>query len=172
MQVAETGKYPEKIKLEHHLISLPKPNKLQSPMKKLRPVILLLVLRKILAISVVGRTFDSLRKVISISRAAYRPGRKTTELLFTFKTLTEKSNMCSRLYAISSDAGYVTCIRRDQGILLQNLSEILESDELHFVSLLLKDVTLQVKYNCVRGNIFTLDIGSPHVDCATPIWFV
>ena len=50
----------------------------------------------------------------------------------------------------------------DRGILLKDLSEILESDELHLVSLLLKDVRLQVKYNShrVTGNIFTPDIGS------------
>ena len=48
-------------------------------------------------------------------------------------------------------------------------SEILESDELHLVSLLLKDVRLQMKYNGVIGNIFTPDIGSPQGDCASPI---
>ena len=60
----------------------------------------------------------------------------------------------------------------DQGILLKNLIEILESDELHLVSLLLKDVRLHVKYNGVTGNIFTPDIGSLQGDCASPIWFI
>ena len=60
----------------------------------------------------------------------------------------------------------------DWGILLKDLSEILESDELHLVSLLLKDVRLQVKYNGVTGNIFTPDIESPQGDCASPIWFI
>ena len=60
----------------------------------------------------------------------------------------------------------------DRGILLQDLSEICESDELHLVNLLLKDVKLQVKYNGVTGIMFTSDIGSPQGDCASPIWFI
>ena len=142
-------------------------------MKNLRPVILLSVLRKILAIIVVGRTFDHLRKVISISQAAYSPGRSTTELVFTFKILAEIA-ICAQdftLYLLMLDMSRAFDTI-DRGILLKDLSEILESDELHLVSLLLKDVRLQVKYNGVTGNIFTSDIGSPQGDCAGPIWFI
>ena len=57
----------------------------------------------------------------------------------------------------------------DRGILLQDLSEIRKSDEVHLVGLLLKDVKLQVKYNGVAGNNFTPDIGSQQGDCASPI---
>ena len=61
----------------------------------------------------------------------------------------------------------------DRGILFKGLSEILmNSDELHLASLLLKDVKLQVKYNGVTGNIVTPDIGSLPVDCARPIRYI
>ena len=59
-----------------------------------------------------------------------------------------------------------------RGILLQDLSEIIKSDELHLAGFVLKDVKLQVKYNGVTENIFTQDIGSPQGDCASPIWFI
>ena len=60
----------------------------------------------------------------------------------------------------------------DRGTLLTDLSEILEPDELHLVSLLLTDVKLQVKYKNTTGETFTPDIGSPQGDCASPIWFI
>ena len=171
-RVAETGEYPEELKLGQ-LIPLPKPNKPKGPAKNLRPIILLSVLRKILAIIVVGRTFDRIRNSISTSQAAYSPGRSTTELVFAFKILTEKA-ICAEDYTIyllmlDMSRAFDTI---DRGTLLQDLSEIINPDELHLVSLLLIDVKLQVKYNNTTGKIFIPDIGSPQGDCASPIWFI
>ena len=144
---AETGDYPEEIKLGQ-LLPLPKPGKPKGPVKNLRPIILLSVLRKILAIIVVGRTFTRIRKHISISQAAYSPGRSTTELIFTFKILTEKA-ICAEDYTIhllmlDMSRAFDTI---DRGKLLNDLSDILQPDELHLVKLLLIDVKIQVKYN-------------------------
>ena len=136
-------------------------------------MILLSIFRKILAIIVVSRTFDRLREVISISQAAYSPGRSTTELVFAFKVLIEKS-LCSQDYPIhilmlDMSRAFDTI---DRGTLLTDLSEILEPDELHLVSLLLTDVQIQVKHDNLLGKIFKPDIGSPQGDCASPIWFI
>ena len=60
----------------------------------------------------------------------------------------------------------------DRGKLLNDLSDILEPDELHLVKLLLIDVKIQVKHNDCIGKTFTPDIGSPQGDCASPIWFI
>ena len=60
----------------------------------------------------------------------------------------------------------------DRGILLTDLRKILEPDTLHLVSLLLTDVTLQVRHNNTLGTPFKPDIGSPQGDCASPIWFI
>ena len=60
----------------------------------------------------------------------------------------------------------------DRGLLLQDLSDILNPDELHLASVLILDVNIQVKYNNTTGKIFTPDIGSPQGDCASPIWFI
>ena len=60
----------------------------------------------------------------------------------------------------------------DRGILLNDLKQILDPDTLHLVSLLLKDVQIQVKYKNQLGTTFTPDIGSPQGDCASPIWFI
>ena len=77
---AETGEYPVEIK-HGHLLPLHKPNKPLGPCKSLRPIILLSVLRKILAVALVQRTFDRLRNEIHLSQAAYSPGRGARELI-------------------------------------------------------------------------------------------
>ncbi len=171
-KAAETGEYPNELKLGQ-LIPLPKPNKPKGPVKNLRPIILLSVLRKILAIIVVNRTFDRIRKNISVSQAAYSPGRSTTELVFAFKTLAEKA-ICAEDYTVyllmlDMSRAFDTI---DRGILLKDLSDILNPDELHLVNLLLSNVQLQVKYNNIIGDTFVPDIGSPQGDCASPIWFI
>ena len=97
----------------------------------------------------------------------------TTEVVFTFKILAEKV-ICAQyftLYLLMLDMSRALDTI-DRGIPLKDLCEILESDELRLVSLLLRDKRLQVKYNEVTGNIFTPDIGSPQGDCASPIWFI
>ena len=89
-KAAETGDKPIEISLGH-LVPLPKPDKPKGPVKNLRPIILLSVLRKVLAIIIVNRTFETIRKEIKVTQAAYSPGRSTTELVFTFKTLIEQA---------------------------------------------------------------------------------
>ena len=56
--VTETGEYPEEIE-SGHLMPLPKSNKPRVHVETLRPVILLPVFRKIIAIVVVGKTFEN-----------------------------------------------------------------------------------------------------------------
>ena len=60
----------------------------------------------------------------------------------------------------------------DRGIQLKYLKELLKPDILHLVSLLLTDVQLEVKHKNKLGERFKPDIGSPHGDCASPIWFI
>ena len=170
--VAETGEKPIELSLGQ-LIPLPKPGKPKGPVKNLRPIILLSILRKILAIIVINRTFNIIRSEIKITQAAYSPGRSTTELVFTFRTLIEQA-VCSEslsvfLLLLDMSRAFDTI---DRGILLDDLQKLLPSDLLHLVSVLLTDVQLQVKHNNSLGKIFKPDIGSPQGDCASPIWFI
>ncbi len=108
-----------------------------------------------------------------MTQAAYSPGRSTTELVFTFKILAEKA-VCADNYFIhrlmlDMSRAFNTI---ELGTLLHDLSETLHPDELHLVSLLLKDIQLQVKYSNTTGKIFVPDIGSPQGDCASPIGFI
>ena len=170
--IAETGNKPLELSLGQ-LIPLPKPGKPKGPVKNLRPIILLSILRKILAIIVIKRTFETIRNEISITQAAYSPGRSTTELVFTFRVLIEQA-VCAEdlnihILLLDMSRAFDTI---DRGILLNDLKELLEPDTLHLVSLLLKDVQLEVKHQNKLGNRFKPDIGSPQGDCASPIWFI
>jgi len=65
--VAETGEKTIELSLGK-LIPLPKPGKPKGPVKNLRPIILLSILRKILAIIVINRTFNIIRSEIKKHR--------------------------------------------------------------------------------------------------------
>ena len=88
--MAETGVFPLEIK-EGTLISLHKPGKEKGKVEKVRPIILLNMIRKILAIIMINRIYDKLDSEIPATQAAYRPGRSTTENVFTMKILAEKA---------------------------------------------------------------------------------
>ena len=88
--ICEKGDYPEEIKTGI-LTPLPKPGKPKGPVQNLRPVILLSVLRKILAICTVNRLENKLRPLIPVTQCAYTAGRSATELAFSFKLLCEKA---------------------------------------------------------------------------------
>ncbi|XP_064646185.1 uncharacterized protein LOC135499369 [Lineus longissimus] len=55
--------------------------------------------------------------------------------------------------------------------LYQDLREILQPDELHMMTILLKDVTLNVKVGREVGAEIKTNIGVPQGDCASPIAF-
>ena len=72
---------------------------LQKPPKKgmmkkknnVRPITLLPIVRKILAMCVIERTRERLKHKIPKDQAAYQKGRSTTEQVFALKTLVEKA---------------------------------------------------------------------------------
>ena len=87
---AKTGNAPIEIKTGI-LNPLVKDPKKQGPCTNLRPIILLSLLRKILAICMIDRIGKKLEKHIPHSQAAYQQKRSTTEHVFTYKLLCEKA---------------------------------------------------------------------------------
>ena len=59
-----------------------------------------------------------------------------------------------------------------RGSVIEHLREIIEPDELHLISLLIKDVTLRVKCDNHIGRKFVTNVGSPQGDCASPLLFI
>ena len=88
--IACTGEYPSELK-QGILIPLPKPGKKKRPPQNLRPIILLSMIRKILAICLIRRIFERINNNIPLTQAAYREERSTTELILSVKLLAEKA---------------------------------------------------------------------------------
>lgn len=83
---AETGQHPTEMETGI-LTPLPKPGKRKSPPANLRPVILLSLLRKTLAICMIRRAWSKLSSGIPREQSAYQPGRSTTEQVFAVTIL-------------------------------------------------------------------------------------
>ena len=78
---AKDGNPPDELNIGI-LTPLPKPGKKKGPPGNLRPIILLSVLRKLLTICLMRRTWDRLKTRIPLDQAAYQEGRSTTEQVF------------------------------------------------------------------------------------------
>ena len=169
--IAATGKFPTQIK-HGILVPLPKPGKKQGPPGNLRPIILLSIIRKILAIVLINRLSKKINEYIPITQAAYRPGRSTTELIYTFRTLAEKAittqNYQIHLLMLDMSKAFDT-VQRNR--LFQNLIEFLNLDELHIIKIMLEDVRLQVRCGHTLGDTFITNIGVPQGDSLSPILF-
>ena len=68
-----------------------KPGKKKGPPGNLRPIILLSVLRNLLTICLMRRTWDRLKTRIPLDQAAYQEGRSTTEQVFFHETTCRES---------------------------------------------------------------------------------
>ena len=135
------------------LTPLPKPGKKQGPPANLRPIILLSVIRKILAICLIRRCWSHLSTEIPIAQAAYQEGRSTTEQVFAVKILAEKAITSStyNLYLLLLDMSkaFDTVSRKN---LLKDHQDILEKEELHMMSVLINEVKLKVKVGKHTGE--------------------
>ena len=87
---ASTGDFP--LALVHGLLyPIQKPGKKKGPPENLRPIILLSILRKILTIALLERTWERLAARIPKSQAAYQTGRGTAEQVLALKILIDKA---------------------------------------------------------------------------------
>ena len=168
-EMAKTDNIPDEV-IEGVLVPLPKPGKPQGPPANLRPIILISILRKILAISMIKRIQEKFKNRIPLSQAAWRAGESTTEHVFTCKILAEK--------AITLECYETTILLLDMSKafdtvkgnnLMELLETILDPDETHMMQILLKDVKLSVRIGKEFGEKIITNIGVPQGDCLSPI---
>ena len=86
----ETGNFPAEMK-KGALAPLSKPDKKVGPSEYIRPIMLLSMLRKILAICMLRRSLHKMLKNLPPTHAAYQQGRSTAEMVFSFEVLAEKA---------------------------------------------------------------------------------
>ncbi len=99
-----------------------------------------------LAICLIRRCWNRLSSKIPLSQAAYQEGRSITEQVFAVIILAEKA-ITSNTYHI-----YLLLVDMSKAFdtvsykkLLENLKDVLNLDELHMMSIFIKDVKLKVK---------------------------
>ncbi len=172
-ETAKTDDYPKEIK-EGILIPLQKPGKPQGPTDNLRPIILLSIIRKILAICMFKRCWHKFKLLIETSQAAYQGGRSTTEQVLTMKLLAEKTitstDYTIHILMLDMSKAFDTV---DRNTLFEDLKEILDHDELHMLKILIENVelTVRVSSNYSQKSIKTA-IGVPQGDCLSPVLFI
>ena len=172
-ETAKTGNFPKELRIGI-LTPLPKPGKKQGPPSNLRPIILLSILRKILAICVINRCWEKMSREIPRDQAAYQAGRSTTEQVFAIKILAEKAITSSnyKLYLLLLDMSKAfDTVNRAK--LLKDLEGILEPDELHLMHILINSVELYVKINNITSsNPIHTNTGICQGDCLSAILFI
>ena len=169
--IAQTGEIPQDLDLGY-LIPLHKAGQKKGKTENLRPIILLNIIRKLLALVIIIRIGNKIDNEIPITQAAYRKGRGTTENVFTFKVLAEKAiieqNAEINIRLMDMSKAFDSVNRNE---LLKDLKLILEEDELHIVKLLLTNVKLQVKNKDLIGEKFNTTRGIPQGDSLSPMLF-
>ena len=147
------------------LAALWKPNKVKGPVKHMRPVILLTVLRKILSNIALNRIKPSLEQVLSSSQAAYRPNRCTTDVVWAYRWMLAKIqeyvDMEVQVTGIDMSAAFDTINRQE---LLDMLASVIGEDELRMIRVLLSETTLEVKISDSIPEPFESNVGSPQGD--------
>ena len=162
-EAAETGDTPKEL-IQGILCAIQKPGKKVGPPEHLRPIILLSMLRKIAAICMKDRTIDRIDRNIPNSQAAYRKGRSTTEHVFAAKILAEKAmtsvNYTIHILLLDMSKAFDTV---DRKLLINDLSKILEPDELHMLKIMI-NVELSVRCGTEESDFFSTDVGVPQGD--------
>ena len=171
-EMAETGENPKEIEIGI-LNPLPKPNKIKGPPENLRPIILLSVIRKILTICLITRTYERFPQQIPNEQAAYQGGRSTTEQVFTIKMLVEKAINASdyTIYILLLDMSkaFDTVDRKK---LFELFEKFLSPDELHLLSILSRCPKIQVKVAGKFGEFFNTLLGIMKGDVLSAILFI
>ena len=155
------------------LSALPKPGKPKGPPANLRPIILLSVLRKILTIIMLKRTWSRLAQRIPIDQAAYQEGRSTTEQVFSVKVLCEKAmaaqNIQLDIKMNDMSKAFDTISRK---LLFTHLEEDLEPDEIYYLSILTNRPELIVRVGQAKTDPFTTLAGIMQGDCLSAVLFI
>ena len=161
-EIAKTGEYPKEL-VQGILNPIQKPVKTKGPVGNLRLILLSMII-KILAICLDKRLIERFDKEIPPSQAAYRQGRSTTEHVFATKILAEKAitsqNYTIYLLMLDMSKAFDTV---DRTMLLEDLSPVIEKDELFMIKLLL-GVELSVRCGKSESELFNTDIAVPQGD--------
>ena len=169
---AETGDVPTAM-IHGLLCPLQKPGKKKGPPENLRPIILLSILRKILTIALLDRTWQRMEKKIPKSQAAYQRGRGTTEQVLALKILIEKAIISTdydlHILLLDMSKAFDTVNRKT---LLTDLQSTLDPDELHLLAVLTNRPLISIFLDGEQGDGFHTYVGICQGDCLSAVLFI
>ena len=147
------------------LVPLQKPPpKAKGPVKNLRPINLLLVIRKILSKIALERSGKQIGEHLSPSQSAYREGRATTDIVWAYRWLLAKVQeyeITIYVTGIDMSSAFDTINRRK----LMGIAErILDEDSQRMLRVLLSETTVEIKIKGAETSSFVSNIGSPQGD--------
>ena len=158
---------------EHHkqidigkgiLVALQKPGKPKGPVKNLRPVILLPIIRKILSNIVLQRIKPKVENYLSPSQSAYRQFRSTSDIIWAYRWLISRTQIVKETICVTGidmSSAFDT-IKREK--LIEIINTFLDEDDTRIIRFLLTNTTLEIKMNNVETQTFESNIGSPQGD--------
>ena len=147
---------------EGTLLPLQKPKpKPVGPVKNLRPITLLKIIRKLLSRATTKRIATKTNTYLSKSQAAYREGRSTSDIVWTYRWIIAKvQEVKIKIYIVGIDmSSAFDTIDREK--LVQIVESFLDEDEARIVRRLLSDTTLEVRVKGAKSESFESNIGSP-----------
>ena len=137
-----------------------------GPVKDLRPITLLKVIRKTLSKITLERLKPKMERYLSLSQCAYRGNRSTTDVVWSYRFLLAKVQLyCIRLFSTGIDmtAAFDTIIRSE---IVKIVQEIGDEDDVRLTRALLSESTLEINLKEFDGErvVFQCNIGSPQGD--------
>jgi hypothetical protein len=145
------------------LVTLPKPGKPMGPVKNIRPIALLSLLRKILSLITLGRIRYAIDKYLSHSQAAFRQGRSCAYIVWAHRWLTAKAlryKVLIRILGLDMSRAFDT-IDRSKLLTILECIPGMPRDAGRLIRVLLADTSLQVEFNGILTEPFTSNIGTP-----------
>ena len=120
-----------------------------------------------LSVIMMGRIKPKMEKKIPYSQAAYESGRSPTEHVFAIKMVAERAVNTEHeevhLLLLDMSKAFDTINRK---ILLEDLSEVIDEDELHIIQIML-NVNLKVRCGTEYSEAFQTDTGGPQGDSSS-----
>ena len=147
------------------LLPIPKPKKTEGPVKNLRPINLLNVIRKVLSTITLSRIKPQVENYLPPTQSAYRPGRSTSDIVWAHRFIAAKCQLYqnSQVYIVGIDmsSAFDTIDRRS---LLNELTSFLNEDECRMIRLLLSNTSITIRFDNHEPETVSTNIGSPQGD--------
>jgi hypothetical protein len=156
------------------LVTLQKPGKPVGPVKNIRPIALLPLLRKILSLVVLARVRPAVDLYLSASQSGFRSARSCADIIWAHRWLIAKSlkykDVIIYLLGLDMSRAFDTINRKKLMETLDNVPGI-HDDEKRLIRILLANTSIQVMFNGILTKPFVSNIGSPQGDGLSPILF-